>query len=505
MTNTIRRTKINPSTTQALLLAAMMTGALAVGTAAAATDNAGPAASAWSEALSPAFAAQLEKAAASPGYAKASAHNPNFADKTLWPMLTGKEAYVNQVWPKARLLVWAQPGQSGAFGSKNPNIPDPTDPKNWIEDGKPCEKVVLDENTDLLFPASDKPYSVGFRGSPMNEFCRHVTIEAGAAWTGGGDGAGRRVAGCIWVKKGGGMYAQGATRFLGNGSVFVRNDNLIHAVPGNRRANLHCFSQYFSFNKTDGASVEFLGKVTVLDEFMVSSLVIVGPDSRLQPGRSAAPVINKGGALALMDGAYFGSWVNNFTNPDMQVIGGTIQGGLPERPLKRSAGFGLAFKNNSDAQYDGPGARISRGKLEQYGRVPALVLNPGSALRTFSANPATACLTFIYQPGGVGDKGACYVRVPIGSVGEANELKGSPDAAKRFAWFDALPRGTDIWFAKGVQVEGVTFDNLRKGGLMLADPADRKAWKDFTFGPGCLGKGDELFSVIEKLGRGCTY
>jgi hypothetical protein len=456
----------------------------------------------WSSDLPARLVAQLEAAAAHPAYATASAHDAQFANKNLWPMLSGKEAFLTQAWPKKRLLVWAHPGKNGRGKGA---LDDPTKPVNWLEDGKPATHLDLGPDVDLLFPESKTPYTVGFRGTPVREIARHVTVESGAIWRGGGDGAGRLIAGNVWIKRGGQMYAQGATTFTGSGNVFVRNDNPVPRNPGETRGiDRFNLSQYYVFTKQDKGSVEFLGKVTCLDEFKLNGcLVVLGPDSRLQPGRAASPVISDGGTLALMDGAYFGSWVNNFATPDMRVTG-TLQGGLPGRPLTRPAAFGLAFKNNSNAQYEGPGARKAGDKFETYKRVPSLVLHPGSALRSYTANPATARLTFVYQPGGVGDKAALYLRSVPGSASDAAELKGNPDIAKRNAWFDALPRGVDIWFGKGVTVDTVAFGVLRPGGLMLADPADRKAWKDPLFLPSCLAQGDALFSTVEKL-KGNVY
>lgn len=54
------------------------------------------------------------------------AHAPRFEDASLWPGLAGKEAYVKQAWPKARLLTWA--GGDGNFA----------DPSKWLENGKPA-------------------------------------------------------------------------------------------------------------------------------------------------------------------------------------------------------------------------------------------------------------------------------------------------------------------------------------------------------------------------------
>jgi len=454
----------------------------------------------------------------SPNYAKASAHNPMFSDKALWPNLTGKEYFLGETWPKTRLYVWANPGKSGGTPASKSGrgAIDVTDPKNWLQDGKPAEELVLDENTDLLFPACETRYSVGFRGTDILEVCRHVTIEPGAGFVGGGDGRGRKIYGNVWIKRGGQSDSQGATGFLGARHTFFRNDNVMTApgeagtrnanLPGNRGGGL-MVSQYFTFNKDRGKSVEFRGHVTVLDEFRVfGCTVIVGPDSRLQPGRAASPTIDRGGVLAIMDGAYFGSWVNNFGSPDMTVAGGTIQGGLPERPLTRSAVFGLGMKNHSAASYAGGGSRSGHGGgAETYPRVPSLVVSAGSTLRSYAQDVTRARLVFSVQPDGVGDREALYLRPMPGSEGEKRELERSPDAAQRFKWFDALPRGIDCFLARGVVVDGVEFDHFRKGGVMYEDPAAKAAWKNIFFGPNSKAKAGEMFSRQAAPDKGGRY
>jgi len=443
--------------------------------------------------------------AAAPARAEApSAHASCFSDRTLWPNLTGKEYFLKETWPKARLYVWANPGKGGG-GRAGRGALDVTDPKNWIEDGKPAAKLVLDENADLLFPASETRYSVGFRDSEIREVLRHLTIEPGAEFVGGGDGRGRVIHGNVWIKKGGKMYAQGATNFVGDRHTFMRNDNTESNPAGERRGDYFRCSQYFTFNKGASASVEFLGHVTVLDEFRIfSCTVIVGRDSQLQPGRAAEPTIDRGGTLALLDGAYFGSWVNNFGTPDMTVVKGTIQGGLPDRPLTRSATFGLAMKNHTAASYSGPGGRQDRGRAETYPRVPSLLVYAG-ALRSYSQDLAKARLVFTVMPGGVGDREALYLRPMAGSEGEKKELDRFPEAAQRFKWFDALPRGIDCYLGKGVVVDGVEFDHMRKGGILYADAATKAQWKNLLFGPKCMASAAEMFGLVEKIEKGGRY
>ncbi len=431
-----------------------------------------------------------------------TAHEPRFDDKTLWPDLSGKEYFLKEQWPRGRLYVWGYPGETANLHRGRSRSPrDPADPKNWLVDGRPAEELIFDEHADLLLPASEVPYEVGFRNTELQETFRHVTVEPGAAFIGGGDGRGRTIYGNVWIKRGGAMYAQGATNFVGPHHTFFRNDNLAPSEDDNGRDGRRC-SQYFVFNKEDGASVEFRGQVSVSDEFRVySGTVIVGRDSSLRPGRHAAPRIYGEGVLALLDGAFFGKWCNDFGIPDMTVEGGTIQGGLPERPLERSCTFGLSFKNHTNATF----WQLNEEEHQESRRVPSLVLLEGSTIRSITADPAKARLVLTYVPDGVGDRSSFDLRPLPGSATEQEVLDRDPQAAARFAWFDRLPRGLDVFLGRGVVVDTVEFDNLRAGGILYQDAATKAAWENMIFGAGCLAQGDALFTHVEKLGRNGEY
>jgi len=78
------------------------------------------------------------------------------------------------------LLVWANPGQSGAF----------EDPSSWLLNGERMKQwprptghhfglvFFTKEGTDFLFPASSKRYKVRPRRTSART--RHITTEAGA-------------------------------------------------------------------------------------------------------------------------------------------------------------------------------------------------------------------------------------------------------------------------------------------------------------------------------------
>jgi hypothetical protein len=229
--------------------------------------------------------------------------------------------------------------------------------------------------------------------------------------------------------------------------------------------------------------------------------VIVGRDSLLRPGRHAAPRIYSDGALALLDGAFFGKWCNDFGIPDMTVDGGKILGGLPDRPLTRSCTFGLSFENHTNATFSG----FNDEQHRESGRVPSLAMLDGSTIRSHTTDVAKARLVFAYVPDGIGDRSSFDLRPPAGSPQEQKILDRDPEAGKRFAWFDKLPRGLDCFLGTDAVVDGVEFDNLREGGILYGDAATRAKWMNLSFGPGCLARGDDLFTHVEKLGRNGKY
>jgi hypothetical protein len=458
---------------------------------------------------SPSLKPQIDWAATADvkSYATASAHEPNFADRKLWPNLVGPEAFTTQNWPKGRLLVWAHPGQSGSVKGGTPSAKlDSTDPANWLEDGKPATNL-WDENTDLLLPDCDTHYSVALRDFSPQVY-RHLTVGRNATLSGGGDGKGRRIMGNVWIKRGGSTANQGSTTIQGDAHTFWRNDNVgtpklkLSWAPGKPGSGSPNVTQYFTFAKS-GGSIEFLGHNSTSDEFNANATtVIVGPDSILQPGRAARPKLDKKSQLILLDGAYWGKWMNDFNTPCLTVAGGsTVQGGMEGRPLKRDALLGIGHKNYTAATYEGP-CQPDKNAGNPLARSVGLLLEGGSSLKTVAAKESKARLT-ITSMGAA--SGATYFRWPAGSDTDQKVLAKEPQMAVRNAWFDALPLGIDLWIGDDCSVDGVAFDHLRKGGLACQSETAKAAVHDPTFGPHCYAKGQELFSIIPKLNKSGGY
>jgi hypothetical protein len=431
------------------------------------------------------FAVWPGQAAKSPTYANANAASPLFDDRTLWPNVTGREAYVKQQWPAGRVMTWAKPGQSG--GSRVRGL-SPHDPSNWLLNGQPAAEVLFDENTDIVLPDSDTPYELNFRNDNWQEIYRHVTVGRNAALSGGGDGRGRTIHGNVWIREGGNLSAQGATRFAGASHTFLRNDS--SARPEEKRRNYQMCSQYFQFQKAAEASVEFLGHVTVLDEFGGDSgVIIVGPDSWLQPGRNASPRLSNGAKLVLMDGARFSKWQNDFGTPCLNVTAGHISGGLPERPLTRPAQMMIHFKNHTDGRPP-EGSIDPKALSRSIPRTVGLLLNAGSTVRSYSATPA-GMLVFSSEPGFRMNSATLVV----GSPGYEEAIARDPARKAGAEWLAGLPRGFDLWAAADVTVDRVGFDQLRAGGLMLENEKARGNFTNLVFGKNNAAAENALFSV----------
>jgi hypothetical protein len=410
--------------------------------------------------------------AKAPGYDAATAMDPQYANKVLWPQLVGKEAYVGETWPKTRVLTWAKPGVNG---SKDGNTRDQSisviDPANWLEDGKPATEL-WDEDTDLVIPAADHPYTVNTQDCGKRQEHRHITIGRNATLWGGGDGVGRQISGNIWVKSGGHMGTQGATSLVGGKHTFFRND-----VEPKQDS---CCSQYFAFNR-EKASLEMLGRICTSDEFMMNSgTIIIGPDTIVQAGRCCTPYIDKGAAMVLMDNAYFGCWANTWCTPDLTVKGGTLQAGLPERPLTRSAVVGLSFKNHREAK------KVPEGQLGIWfdcARVSSLLLQEGSVVRSYAAPNSHASLV-------LREAGYFTICSETGIArifpwdGMYDWCRGKwPDGWKNDQWFDQYPKGVDLLAFPGVTMTGVQLSGFRDGGVLVTDAKTATAWKDVTVLP----------------------
>ncbi len=372
--------------------------------------------------------------------AEPSAHDPQFDNAAVWGDWVDRTDFVKQDWPKARLLIWAHVGQ-------NTRGLDFNDPAQWkTADGKPAA-TGPDHNTDLLFPAG-KYNAIGKKNVPID--CRHLTI-----------GKGVRVAlrsihahGNVWLKNGVSSISQVKPR--GPAYVFWRNDDDQVIRIANK----------IVLNKPVGRSIEFIGRWQTGDELnLFSGTMIVSRDSTFMPGDRSIQRIYPDATLVLLSGSMFHKRGNQYHMDDIMVQGALLAG-TPGRPLTDHARLGLSFKSRG-LGYESP----SRGSANDRG----LVITPKGKLAAHSADPKQAKLVFFWH------------RQPVQSFKPFRDLDQ----------IDALPRGVDMLLLGDIDLNGVEFNDILKGGVILRDRSMRHEIRNVTTGKVKFGSLDELFSVYE--------
>ncbi len=389
-----------------------------------------------------------------PAYTSATAHEPMFDNAKLWPGDAKKSNYAQQEWPKSRVLVWAQPGQSAKDG---------WDVKYWLEDGKPATKP-FDENTDLVFPDHGTHYTwvsltPGRKYQPAS--FRHLTV-------GKGNGIiGHFSAGAnVWIKAG------GQVRFLdsmvGGKNTFVRNDN------GDIRLVDHFF-----INKAPTASVEMIGQFSSDDNWRVNSgILIVGPYSEIRAGNRSDPTVMDKGTLVLLSGSYFTRRSNCDWGSDL-VVNGKLMAGLPDRPLTRDARLGLGWKSKGQFMGTQGGGRMPG--PNDYG----MVVTKGGSITVHTTDPVKTPLA-IFCTKDDNDWGQIEI------ISRNHPLHGDPLIAK----LKELPRITDMRIEGEVTWSGILLDDFRKGGIHVKSLPDLSGRTGPTFGDQNQGKPEELFTII---------
>ncbi|MEX0652625.1 MAG: hypothetical protein WD534_02640 [Phycisphaeraceae bacterium] len=442
-------------------------------------------------------------------YGEATAADPHFDDERVWPHLTGKEYFLDTQWdePK-RTLAWAQPGTTG--GRNGPL--DPYDPANWVnvETGEPAQSLP-DRDTDVIIPASDESYEVNWRfaghgnpewGPPLE--ARHVTVGSNVHFA-IVDG---EIYGNVWVQREGHFNVDVTMNLLGSKHTFYRNDNTggSPSAVGSRDKSYLC--QYLMFNKAEpDASAEFLGMFHSGDEFqVVSGTMIVGPDTVVEMGREGSPYIEKDGRIVLLDNAYLGKWSIDFHVTDLDLRGGTLQAGLPDRPLARDAIVRVSHKNHTAAQYSEPvsdeDGEIEMAAERHFRRVPGILLQEGSTLRTYSTDIDQARLVITALPA---EYPITFLRPALGSRAYEDRAE-NPLRGAFMQWLTELPQGIDIAVRENVTVEGVEFDGLRAQGLMVQNREAVDQWEKVFWGENNLAPQEELIADLpEELEDGGEY
>ena len=360
-----------------------------------------------------------------------SAHDPHFDNKTWWP-----EIPENVGKPAAQKFIRAFEKQAWPKARllvwAKPGTTGPgEDPANWLDGGKPAASPP-DKDTDVLLPAADTVYNTGPSRKEITFKARHVTIERNAH----GGGYRYEIFGNIWVKEGGSISSGHAAGVGGPTNIFFRNDN----PPG----KFDQVGQYMGVNKP-GGSAEFIGPFKTADEMGVSSgTMILAPDSSMGPGPNSWQVIGPEGKLILLSGAVFQTRNGQTKSPNDVVVQGLLQAGMPERPLTKDAVVGISFKDADDAV----GLRVE----------------PKGDVKIFTTDPTKARLVFKWHENTQQNAGA-------------------------------TPHLVQMVFLRDLNLNGVVFDFVHKGGVRLANPANRQTWKNIFYGSHNEGKPDELFAA----------
>jgi hypothetical protein len=383
--------------------------------------------------------AALRGAGQAEGYDLATAHDPHFDNRAIWPEDVKRTNYHGQRWPEARLLVWARKG----------NYPrDITEAGNWLEhevspdgsvakDGRPAAKGP-DKDTDLLFPDSDSRSRVGGNKLGILE-ARHITVGRNMH----AETRGLKLTGNMWVREGGHFFCRNPA-FVGDRHSFARNDK------SGKRARIvfkmpHC-------QKLKGASIEFIGPWGNGDGLYVDSgAMIVGPGSSFHAGNRHQNTVGPKSTLVLLSGARFQLWQYKERAYDLEVFG-TLLAGTPERSLTKDVIFPLCFKTRGIEGRDHRARPSDRG----------LKVHPNARIAVHSADPEKARLVFRLwnEDGKFRDR-----RIDMALLGEA-------------------------------ELDGVEFNDIQRGGVELADAGVRDQWEHVFFGEGNAAEPDALFKEV---------
>jgi len=359
-----------------------------------------------------------------------------------------RPAYETETWPKTRTLVWAKPGESGDLGTAS----------NWLESGRPASRAP-DRETDVVLPASEKSYRV----KAARKHVRHVTVEKGGMII-GGHRAETEIWGNLWVKPGGRAYF---ISIRGPRHTFFRIDdaelpNETNKVKyghtgqgGGSMKNRTQISHKFQVCKYGDASVEFIGKFGVSDEIMVQhGRMIINGDLRWSgvTGKGALEIYN-GACVELQSGSTIGPLQGTNRRGLFNVVlypGGRLSGGSKDRPLQSDAHVMLGFGDGS------------------WGKT-GLFASEGSTVEVFSEDPKKARLVFTSIT-----SRAEYCDGKGRRIGNPGKGAGGSN-------------GVVLHFMGPAPLDGVAFDYVGNGGILLKDPSAQRSWKNVTVGGHCAG------------------
>jgi hypothetical protein len=388
----------------------------------------------------------------------------------LWADVPGKGqigAYGKQKWPKRPLMVWRRPGQTGSrFVAAN-----------WLDEtGRPYFEPPTSEESqgpeapvaDILVPASETCFQVV--GERPQWRIRHMTIENGAQFI-----LTYTICGNLWMKDGSGMRAPwfgkysnpepGLHRFLRFDGMRLRSPKRGEKTPQRVNPEDWRISQWGCYQAGPGGTLELIGKNHVNDQFRVMGpgKVIISEGGYLSPGLRACFAIQPEATVILLQDASISVETTAKQEGKASVwVGGTLMIGTPDRPITRDMLFPVV------------------GVEEQY-----IIRKPAGGIRT----PGVSFL--------VGPEGRLVMHTvdPTKArlIFKMHDSEKAKAAGKRYG----NPKGTVLAFFGKSELDGVVFDNVLEGGIMVS-PKQRAAWKNVSYGKGNLAEPEKLYWIPKQ-------
>jgi hypothetical protein len=198
-----------------------------------------------------------------------------------------------------------------------------------------------------------------------------------------------------------------------------------------------------------------------------------------------------------MDGSFFGKIINQFDALSM-TCKGTICGGLPDRPLTRDCTFALGYMNWVPVQFSVESG--SEQDEEWNRRRTSLLLEEGAEMVVHSSDLNKARMVVRWH----GMRRTWAINSYFQGIDSRRTSVYFKDPRIREE-FDLIRPKIDLWCGPGVRLDGLRFEDLRAGGVMYADEATRRLWKNLEFGDSCEGAGEERYARVEKVGRRGEY
>ncbi len=402
----------------------------------------------------------------------------------LWADVPGKGQYGKygqQQWPDCPVMIWARPGTSGVL-SVGPN---------WLDEtGTPYFEVpVMSQrgvgsdipSIDMLLPAANTRY--GASGGVLSPV-RHLTIEQNACYV-----SGCPIGGNFWMKHGSGISnfpgrfdnkQPGLHRFLlfPGKRIPCRGQGIQAPLVDSRLA---VYSQYGYFSTGDDSTLELIGQVAAsADRLSIegTGAMIISEGSELLDGSRSSLWIKHGATLALLPDAFAGTEMTQ-QRPKCHacmIVGGTLMIGLPDRPIRRDVRFPLCGIKKELINRNPSFSVRSTGC--------SFVLGPQGRFVIHNADPKKARVIFTMHDS------------ERAIANDARYRAGASKSRDMALW---NPEGIICYFGGRTDVNGIVFDKVCHGGIIVA-PEARAKWKNVFYGENNLAEPERLYLDLNEEG-----